>query len=506
MTRMRQAGALAFCLLGSLAASAANRFDDVRTFIRSGLVEYSVPSITVAVAHNGEVVWEEGFGWADREKRMPATAHTAYLIASVSKPLTATGIMTLVQAGKIDLDAPANNYLGAAKLRARVGDAKDATVRRLASHSSGLPTHNNLFYADEPTKPLSREDAILRYGNIVTPPGEHFVYSNIGFGTLESIVEHVSGLSFADYMRHAVFLPLGMTNTTVGPGPGMEAITAARYFTRTSQPIPALTIDTLGAGGVFSSAHDLMRFGQFQLKAHLRDQKAIMSDARIDEMHSPVARVGAGFSRARAHTSNYGLGFNLGERNGYRVVSHSGGLPGVSAQLRMVPDEGLVIVVLSNYSSSLTEQVADRIAMKLLPKWRLEKDYGYPSPPTPVVKFDTPRELLGHWQGELSTPEGNKPLELRFLPSGEVHVRLDDQLVMLANQPKFQDGEFSCELPIRIDTPDLGPHEYSVGLSLHLRGETLNGAALASGRAGASVRQRPALSYWVEVKRQADAS
>lgn len=122
-------------------AVAAARFDDIRAYISSEMADKSVPSISVAVAQDGKILWEESFGWADREKRIEATPHTMYSMASISKPMTATGLMTLVQAGKIDLEKPVNDYLGNVKLRARVGDASGATVRRVANHTAGLPTN-----------------------------------------------------------------------------------------------------------------------------------------------------------------------------------------------------------------------------------------------------------------------------------------------------------------------------------------------------------------------------
>lgn len=114
---------------GTQPICAADRFEDVRQFIRTELVEQALPSIAVAVAVDGRIVWEQGFGWADRERRILADEHTSYSLASISKPITATGLMTLVQAGRIDLDKPVNDYLGNAKLVSRVGEARDATVR-----------------------------------------------------------------------------------------------------------------------------------------------------------------------------------------------------------------------------------------------------------------------------------------------------------------------------------------------------------------------------------------
>src|SRR5947208_15235443 len=113
-------------------------FSAVRELIRVRLVEQVIPSLAVAVARNGTILWEKGFGWADRENRVPATEHTMFSLASISKPFTTTGLMTLVQAGKIDLDRPANDYLRDATLLARVRDATKAKVPRLANQSSAL--------------------------------------------------------------------------------------------------------------------------------------------------------------------------------------------------------------------------------------------------------------------------------------------------------------------------------------------------------------------------------
>src|ERR1700733_13074436 len=150
-TRMaRICAAFGILLLSALHLAAEDRFDRVRALIRQRIVDGSAPSISVAVAQHGKIIWEEGFGWANREERIPATENTMYSLASISKTMTATGLMTLVQAGKIDLDKPINDYLGDAKVAARIGDANDATVRRVANHSSGLPFHYQFFYSNEP--------------------------------------------------------------------------------------------------------------------------------------------------------------------------------------------------------------------------------------------------------------------------------------------------------------------------------------------------------------------
>jgi CubicO group peptidase (beta-lactamase class C family) len=235
----------AMMVLSAFSLSAQDRFDGVRASIRKRIIDGATPSVAVAVAQHGRIIWEEGFGSANREERIPATENTMYSLASISKPITATGLMTLVQAGKIDLDKPINDYLGDAKLKARVGDASEATVRRVANHSSGLPLHYQFFFSNEPYRKPSYDETILRYGNLVTIPGEHYQYSNLGFGIIGYVLSRASEESYSDFMREAVFLKLGMTHTSVGIGPGLEQFQAIPLSMRAHMTWSALACSIL---------------------------------------------------------------------------------------------------------------------------------------------------------------------------------------------------------------------------------------------------------------------
>jgi len=471
----------------AVSATAADRFDAIRAQIREGLVKDSVPSIAVAVAKDGKIVWEEGFGWADREKMIPATQHTSYSLASISKPITATALMTLVQAGKIDLDKPANDYLGNAKLRAHVGDVNAATVRRVANHTSGLPLHYQFFYADEPYQPPSMDETILRYGNLVTAPGEQYEYSNLGYGVLDYIIERASGQTYADFMRREVFAPLGMTRTSVDIGPGLAEFAATRYG-EDQLPIPFYDFDHPGASAVFASAHDLVRFGMFHIKAHLRDQKPILSDASLDEMHRSTSGDKA--------EEGYGVGFAVSQSQGHREIGHTGGMGGVATTMRLFPDDKLAVVVLSNSMSRLPFTIADRIAGVMLPGWKEKPRREWPKPPP----FVTPSQLQGTWKGTLETYTKALPVEFKFLPDGNVHAKVGDQLPTLVDAASFKDGVFQGSLNARIGTPDAERMRYVVELNLHLRGDVLNGAATAVGEDVPRVRN--AVTQWLELKKQ----
>jgi len=474
----------------------ADRFESVREIIRRKLADGSTPSVAVAVAQHGKIIWEEGFGWANREQKIPATADTVYSLASVSKPFTATALMTLVQAGKIDLDKPINDYLGEAKLKAWVGDANQATVRRVANHSSGLPLHAQFFDRNGPDPVPSDDETIRRYGNIVTVPGEHFQYSNIAYGVLGYVASRVSGKSYADFLRDAVFRKLGLTHTSVGVDPDLEKLQAIRYDKK-GAPIPPYDLDGAGAGGIYSSAHDVVRFGMFHLKNHLADQSPILTDASIDEMHRATMQTG----NARTNNGNgYGLGFGVGDNraDGYRVLAHGGGMSGVSTELILVPSENIAVVVLLNArDGDSAYPLANDILKVLLPKWQMPVRPQLPAAP---LRPDT--ALLGIWEGTLHTYQGKLPSTITILPGGDVHVQMGDRLPSLLNEAQLRDGQLTGKAWGDFGTSDVQRNRaYALSFELKLRGNVLSGPVSASTIAEDSVN-RGTLTQWLELKKR----
>jgi CubicO group peptidase (beta-lactamase class C family) len=481
---------LALCLALPLFAGAQN-FDAVRDFIRRQLVETGAPSVAVAAARDGRIVWEEGFGWADRENRLAASAGTPYSLASISKPFTATALMILCQSGKVGLDQPVNRYLGGARLTAKIGDAAQATVRRVANHTSGLPLHYQFFYEDEPYRKPPMEESIRRYGILVRPPGEHYQYSNIGYGILDYLISRVSGKAYPDFMREEVFIPLGLTRTAVGIPPGLERQQAVRYGPD-GLPLPFYDFDHPGGSAIYSSAHDLVRFGMFHLKAHLADQKAILSDETIERMQQPTAQAGGAGGADRG----YGAGWFIEKRGGYRTVGHSGGMGGVATLLLLVPSEKIAVAVLTNTGGSLPADIAGQILAAMLPGFKAAPGAKSPEP----KPFQPPAELAGDWKGNIETHTRELPLTLRIQPSGDIHVELAGQLQTLLNDADFQAGNLTGRFRGDIGTEDASRRPHFISLDVVLRGDTLNGAATAVSLPGR--RAGNALTSWVELKRQ----
>jgi len=478
---------------GHDSAVASDAFAEVRKRIEREMLEQQIPSLAVAVAKDGEILWEQGFGWANREKRVPATEHTPYSLASISKPVTATALMILAERGLVGLDRPANDYLGDAKIVAPIGDVTDATLRRLANHSSGLPLHYQFFYADEDYRRPPFAESLRRYGVLVRPPGERFQYANFGYGILDHIIAKQSGLSYVDFMRREVFLPLGMMQTSVHLTPGLAAQAAVRYAADQT-PLPFYDFDHPGASAVFSSAHDLVHFGMFHLKQLQSDQKAILNDASIDEMQKPTSSVGDG--------RQYGVGWFIDkDEHGYHTISHTGGMGGVRTRLTLVPEEGIVVAALCNYSSSFPLETTHEILGTLLPEygisWRkTDKHQINPHPEEPAC----PPELVGYWAGAVETYRGSRRLELWAWANGHVHVRLGGALTTLLNNSKLANGELTGVFLGDIATDDANRRPYHLHLRVTLRGENMNGSltaiSLSARKAG------NALSYWTELQRE----
>ena len=485
-------------LIPGRATGQSDPFVKVREVIRSQMLERNVPSVAVAVARDGRIVWEEGFGWADRERQIRATPHTTYSIASVSKPFTATGLMVLRQRGLLDLDRPINDYLGDARIRLRVAGSKEPTVRQVANHSAGLPLHFQFFYADEVMRPPVPEETIRRYGHAMTAPGEKYQYSNLGYGILEQLISRISGRDYQDFMRTEVFIPLGLTRSAIALrpeiAPGLGEHQAVRYGTD-GLPIPFYEFDHPGASAVYASAHDLVRFGMFHLKTHLPDQRAIIDDAAIDEMQRPTMKAEDVWS--------YGVGWRSGiHSSGRRVVFHTGGMGGVSTILCLLPDERIAFAVLTNANNDLVGRpplpslLRDEIIAALFPA-------AARPPVRPVTAPQSSSSLsalLGSWSGRVETWKGELPLSLEFQPDGDVHARLGSQLLTLVNRPVFENGYLTGVVSGDIGTDDANRTRYLLHLSLKLRGDLLNGGMTALTIPGRRVGN--ALTFWTELKRQ----
>ncbi len=496
MLRMHFAGRLWAPILAALLVwaspgwGATDRFRIVRALIQEEIDGGQVPSLAVAVARRGEIVWEEAFGWADRERGIPATPHTMFSLASVSKPLTATGLMVLVERGTVDLDRPVNEYLGEVRLRARVGDPAGATVRQVASHTSGLPLHHH-FFAD-PTRRPPLAETIRRYGNLVMEPGERFQYSNLGYAVLEHLIEQASGKDFARFMREEVFVPLDLEHTAILQEPRASPGLAVRYAPD-GQPLPFYGSDHGGGSAAFSCAHDLARFALFHLRARSADR--ILSDVAIRAMQEPS-------SQRTDESSLYGIGWTIiPNPGGYDVVRHDGGMPGATATLLLLPAEGIAVAVLCGTRSDLPQQVAGKILDTLRPLGRRLDLAGRRV--SGKGRKRSPRRFVGRWAGHVDLGEERVPITLTVERPKALWAEIRGSS---ASQKlwgvTFRDGYLTGWTRGHLEAEGKESPAPILRLSLKLREDRLNGAMTVLTRSAEGLPG--ALSHWVDLKRSAD--
>lgn len=312
-----------------------------------------IPGMSVAVLVDGEIVWSEGFGYADLENRVPATPLTRFRIGSVSKPVAAAAVGLLLERGRLDLDAPVQTYVREYP-RARW----PITTRQVAGHLAGIRHY------DRPDEMLSaRRYATVREGlaiferdSLRHEPGTKYLYSTYGWNLVSAVVEGAAGGEpFLGFMRREVFEPLGLRSLVPEHADSLVPW-RARFYERTADGrvmnAPAVDLSNKWAGGGFvSNTEDLARFGW----AHVAG--TLLRPATVDTLtRSQRLRDGA--------PTNYGIGWSTNtDAAGRRWFGHTGSSVGGRAVLVAWPEQRVVVAVLANLGQApMSTQLALRLA------------------------------------------------------------------------------------------------------------------------------------------------
>jgi serine beta-lactamase-like protein LACTB, mitochondrial len=303
-----------------------------------------VPGVQVAVAVDGRVVWSEGFGYADVERRRPVTAETQFRIGSVSKPLTAAAVGLLDEEGKLDLDAPVQRYVPSFPRK-----AYPITTRQLAGHLAGIRHYRGReFLLNRHFGTVTEGLAIFADDSLLFPPGSKFSYSSYGWNLISAVVEGASGESFLGYMSRRVFRPLGMTHTA--PDRADSLIPGrTRFYDRDSAGTltvsPPVDNSYKWAGGGFvSTAEDLVKFGSALL------EPGFLKAGTLDLLFT-TQRTNDG------QATGYGIGWFIATDSlGHRRVFHGGESVGGTAALGVDRDSRVVVAILANLTDAPLER------------------------------------------------------------------------------------------------------------------------------------------------------
>jgi len=338
-----------FAIALLLAAAVAVRADNVDEHIKAEMQRQHLAGLSVAVIKDGKIVKVEGYGFANIELNVPARPETVYKIGSVSKQFIASGIMLLIEEGKVSLDDKISKFL-----EGTPDTWKDITVRHLLTHTSGIVREAPGF---DPMKIQSDADVIktayplpLRFA-----PGEKWEYCNVGYFTLAEIIRKVSGKPWGDFLKERVFAPLEMNATRTTTMSDLVPNRANGYLWRAGKQENAQIYFALRPSGAFlSTVLDLAKWD-----AALYTDKVHKQSVR-DQMWTPGK-----LNNGEPH--EYGFGWQLETWAGHKLVSHGGSLPGFRASILRFVNDKLTVVVLTNSDNANPRDVAVGVAALFIP-------------------------------------------------------------------------------------------------------------------------------------------
>lgn len=328
---------------GAAPGSADRRFEAIATLVRDKMRDYRVPGVGLGVSVGGTTTLR-AFGVTSLDDPHPVTTDTLFTIASISKTMTATAVMRLVEQGRLDLKAPIQRYVP----EFRVLD--DDTSRRVSlwhclTHTPGW--EGQLTTDDKGAEALAHFAAsIMPTLPQLAPAGSVWSYNNAGFALTGRVIEAVTGKSIHDALRDLVFAPLGLTRTFTRLTDAMTRRVTLGHRDRAAEVEvirPFQTTSSTTAGGVLTSVADLMRYAQF----HLSDGRSVgnephISRALLDLMQTPQLR-------KNATTDEMGLGWHARTVGGVMTLAHGGTLNGHCLLLQLVPSKALAFAVLTNH-------------------------------------------------------------------------------------------------------------------------------------------------------------
>jgi CubicO group peptidase (beta-lactamase class C family) len=379
------------------------------------LAEHQVPGAAVGVLYDGTVV-DHAAGVLSRATGVETTTETLFQIGSITKVWTTSLVMQLVDEGKLDLDRPVRSYLPEFVI-ADEAAAAAITTRQLLDHTAG-------FEGDIFNETGKGDDAVEKFVATLStvtqlfPPGEMFSYNNAGFAVLGRLVEVLRGTPYDAALREHLFTPLGLAHAATDPYEAILHRAAVGHIRPQpdAEPVPApmwaMTRGMASAGAMLAlSARDLLAFA----KLHLDGGGDVLSAASVRAMQEPQVKLPA----LGMMGESWGLGWELFDWDGTRVIGHDGGTIGQSAFLRVVPEHGLAVALLTNGGDTIEvyKTVFDHVVRELA---GLELP-AMPAPPAEPVAVEVER-LLGTYSCEVMDitirQDGDGKLWLDQTPKG----------------------------------------------------------------------------------------
>lgn len=322
--------------------------------VRDTMAAWHLPGLAIAVVENDRVIFVKGYGIKEVGKEERVSADTLFEIGSTTKAFTTTAMAMLADEKKLSWDDPVRKYVTGFHISDPCTDSL-ITLRDIASHRSGVARHDELW--DDSDFP--RDELIRRIGamKVSTPIRSAYQYNNLMFVTAGEAAASAAKMPWEQLIATRIFTPLGMTESRIAfaDWPESDHATGHRWDSKSEKAAiqPMRNYDALApAGTIKSSAHDMAQWLRFQLAGGSIDGKRLLSQAALDETHTPQTIIPIGpATRALYPDTNfltYALGWNASDYHGQLLVAHAGALDGFRTNVSLLPKRNLGIAILAN--------------------------------------------------------------------------------------------------------------------------------------------------------------
>ncbi|MBX3420956.1 MAG: serine hydrolase [Pirellulaceae bacterium] len=387
--------------------------EKLKSAVRYEIEHKQLPALSISLVDQDRVVWADGFGFQDAEKKVPATADTVYRVGSVSKLFTDIAVLQLVEEGQLDLDAPIQQYLPDFQPQNSYDVA--VTLRQLMSHRSGLVRESpvgHYFDPDEPT--LAATVASLNKTSLVYQPGTRTKYSNAAIAVVGAILENRLGVSHPDRVQQAILEPLEMHSSSFVVTPTIEtklALGWMRTYDGRRFAAPNFLLGTGPAGNLYSSVLDLSKFTSCLFRDGRTQSGRMLTPDSLQLMMTPILD-------AAGQPQGFGLGFHVQQLDGYTKIGHGGAVYGYSTQLEALPDRKLGVVAAA--SLDVANGVVGRLVDYALRLMIATQD-GQPLPSYRMT-IPMPPERVPDFVGSYRAVDGDQTTKISEL-HGKVYMQ-----------------------------------------------------------------------------------
>jgi CubicO group peptidase (beta-lactamase class C family) len=359
------------------------RQQDFDAYVARSLETLNTPGVAIAVVKDGKLLFAKGYGVRTRGDKTPVDAHTLFQIASNTKAFTTAALALLVDEGKLSWDDPVTNVLPGFQLSDPFV-TREFTVRDLVTHRSGLGLgagdllwfHSNYSRAEIAHR--------IRFAKPVSSFRSQYAYDNVLYIVAGEVLAAAAGTSWDDFVQRRIFAPLGMSEsgtTTAFFTSSADAATPHAVEAGRLEVVPLDSVENIApAGGIASNVADLAKWLICRLDSGRYAGGRLFSERQAREMWSghtilPIADPPPPLAALRPSFAEYGLGWRLRDYQGRKIVSHTGGLAGMSSQITLVPAEKVGIVILTNSEADLMAALTYRLLDDLLGAPRPRTDW-----------------------------------------------------------------------------------------------------------------------------------